>query len=372
MATPSGTILTLTTPASLSDPNGGTCNLSGSQENSLFLIFNQLATDCNSILLSRLGQQVVNAKWSAIAQEIATLVAIANTPGQSADQRSLIYGRIMLMITAQYLPAVSEFLGEQISEQAAIQNMSSDISAFIIEAENGFNTLGSEPDCVCTETCDDSTTSGGCTNSCSTTTDCLSNYNFYSGVMSLIAGIDSVNAPDSGPDYSFNFTATVQIGNTVIANSSEINIIAFLTDTTIWGSSTPLSSSEASQINTALLNIATTMNPSTETDNIPANAWSEMNLSGMASAICSWTQPYGSADSSGEITTNNAPLVYTEPATIQADLNTAAQTVEGVATSTQTIENFQVQEIDQYYGITNSIQMSQEQQCSAMVKQQTA
>ena len=369
-------LLTSTVPLSLSNPNGGTCPDSiSTSENALLQIFDQLITDSNSIIVSRYQMQADSDMWNFLSEEIAFLVRSANSRGTSADQRSLIYGQIMLIITSQYLPAVSNFLGDQIGEQAGIQNMSSDISAFIIEAETGFNTLSSSPDCSCPTTC---TTANDCPG-CTETTDCLSDYNFFSGVMTLIAGTNgSTIAPDQGPGYSFTFTATLQTSNGT-KESQEQNVLGFLTDTTIWGNNnTPLSSSEASQISTALLGIATIFNPTvsspTTDGNVAINAWSLMNLTNIASSICSWTQPYGSNGSAGvddPIATGNAPLVWTQPATVQADLNTAAQTIEGVATSTQTIENFQVQEIDQFYGITNSIQMSQEQQCASMVKQQT-
>jgi len=377
-------LLTLTTPSSLSNPYGGSSSCSIS-DNVLLSIFEQLATDCNSILLSRLQAQVDNAIWTAVNQEIIALVAAANS-GVGADQRSLIYGQIMLIITSQYLPAVSNFLGDQIAEQASIQNMASDISAFVIQAQSAFNTLGSSPDCTgtetstttscvgncCTNDCTSTTSTSGTCNCTSTSLDCTSNYEFFSGIMTMIAGINNTVAPESGPNYSFGFTATVVSPTTGTISSSELNILGFLTDTSIWGTSgTPISSSQYSQISTALIGIATIFNPSTTTANVDPDTWSNGDLSGIASATCSWTQPYGSSSASGTITTGNAPLVYTEPATIQSDLNTAAQTVEGIATSTQTIENFQVQEIDQFYGITNSIQMSQEQQCASMVKQQT-
>jgi hypothetical protein len=367
-------ILTTTVPESISNPNADTCNVSAA-DNTLLNIFNQLITDSNSILGSRFQQQVNSNQWNFLSQEIGSLVADANRPRINAEERSLIYGQIMLIITAQYLPTVSNYLGDQIAEQAAIQNMSSDISAFIIQAESGFNTLSSTPDCSCPTTC---STDGDCPG-CTETTDCLNNYNFYSGVMVMLATSGSSVAPDtgttpSGTTFSYSFTASLDQGpNTQPIQSSEQNVLSFLTDPTIWDPSggIPLSSSQSTQINTALLGIATVFNPSVETANVPPDTWSTMDLPTIASAICSWTQPYGSSDQTDFIATGNAPLVWTQPATVQADLNTAAQTIEGVATSTQTIENFQVQEIDQFYGITNSIQMSQEQQGAAMVKQQT-
>ncbi len=364
-------LLTATVPLSLQDPNGGTCAVSASN-NALLEVFNQLLTDSNSIIVSRYQMQADSDMWNFLSEEIAFLVRSANSRGTSTDQRSLIYGQIMLIITSQYLPAVSNYLGDQIGEQAAIQNMSSDISAFIIEAETAFNTLSSSPDCSCPTTCSTDDCPG-----CTTTADCVSDYNFFSGVMTLVAGTNgSTIAPDTGPGYSFTFTATLQTSDGT-KTSQEQNVLGFLTDTTIWGNNnTPLSTSQSSQISTALLGIATIFNPtttSTTNGNVALNAWSEMNLTNIASSICSWTQPYGSGTNEADdpITTGNAPLVWTQPASVQADLNTAAQTIEGVATSTQTIENFQVQEIDQFYGITNSIQMSQEQQCASMVKQQT-
>ncbi len=382
--TPSPPLLTVTTPLSILNPNAGNCPVSSS-DNTLLQVFEQLVTDSNSILVSRYQMAVDSNVWDYLSAEIGFLVQQANVPGINVDQRSLIYGQIMLIITSQYLPAVSDYLGDQISEQAAIQNMSSDIAAFIIESETGFNALSSSPDCICPTTCAD----GTCPD-CTEETDCINDYNFYSGVMGLVAGTNgSTTAPSTGTTYtgttySYSFTAILSTGTGTPITSSENNILAFLTDPSIWGTdNTPLSSSESSQISTALLGIVSVFSPTTSTPvaNVPEFTWSQMNLPAMASAICSWTQPYGSGtdDPSANpptgadepITTGNAPLVWTQPATVQADLNTAAQTIEGVATSTQTIENFQVQEIDQFYGITNSIQMSQEQQCASMVKQQT-
>lgn len=362
-------ILTSTTPLSLqtATANGGTCNITDA-ENTLLTIFDQLITDSNSILQSRYQMQVDNAFWTFYNQEIGALVNLANVRGENPTERSLIYGQIMLIITSQYLPAVSTFIGDQIAEQAAIQNMSSDISAFIIQAETGFNTLSSVPDCNCTEDC----TTDSCTNSCTVNQDCTNNYNFYSGIMALISENASYATPSSS-SVSYSFSVSIA-GNP--NPFPELNILDFLTDVDLWSGNVPLSTSQSSQISTALLGIAYIFNPAAETDTVEPNTWTSMNLSGIASSICTWTQPYGSTsggnDPTGAIATGNAPLVYTEPATIQSDLNTAAQTVEGIATSTQTIENFQVQEIDQFYGITNSIQMSQEQQCASMVKQQTA
>ncbi|MES2199435.1 MAG: hypothetical protein V4489_04635 [Chlamydiota bacterium] len=371
-------LLIVNAPASLSSPSGGGCSVG---DNTLLQIFDQLVADSNAILISRYQMQADSAIWNFLSEEIGLLVKAAGFGLAGPEQRSLIYGQIMLIITSQYLPAVSTFLGDQIGEQAAIQNMSSDISAFIIQAETGFNALSSTPDCSCPTTC---TTDGDCPG-CTTTCDGTNNYNFYSGVMALVAGTNgSVIAPDTGPGFSFSFTVTLLSQGVV--NHTEQNVLGFLTDDTIWGSgNAPLSSSQSSQISTALLGIATVFNPTvsdpTTDGNVEVNAWSTMNLTNIASAICSWTQPYGSGTENTTatpptgpdepITTGNAPLVWTQPATVQADLNTAAQTIEGVATSTQTIENFQVQEIDQFYGITNSIQMSQEQQCASMVKQQT-
>jgi hypothetical protein len=273
----------------------------------------------------------------------------------------------MLIITAQYLPAVSNFLGDQIAEQAAIQNMASDISAFVIEAESGFNALSSSPDCTCTDTCTTSTTDT-CTNECTHIDDCTNNYNFYSGIMSLVY-LDTANTTPTNSSVNFSFTVS-----TPYAPSSgfiESNILDMLIDPDLWQNNTPLSTSQASQISTALTNIANIFNPTTETANVPVGTWTSMNLTNMNNAICEWNAPYGSSTLGSTIYSGNAPLVWTQPATVQSNLNTAAQTVEGVATSTQTTENFQVQEIDQFYGITNSIQMSQEQQCASMVKQQT-
>ncbi|MBS0626735.1 MAG: hypothetical protein JSS09_00810, partial [Verrucomicrobia bacterium] len=324
------------------------------------------------ILLSRYQMQADNTVWSFLNQEIGALVELANTRGLNANARSLIYGQIMLIITAQYLPAVSNFLGDQIAEQAAIQNMASDISAFIIEAESGFNALSSSPDCTCTEDCNSTSTTDTCTNNCttSTTPDCVNEYNFYSGIMSMVYSDNGNTTPEQYAS-TINFSFNVLTPYAPAGGFFETNILTMLTDTDLWQNNVPLSSSQASQISTALLGIAGIFNPTTTTANVNPYTWVNMNLDDMSDAICSWNAPYGSTTLGNEIYSGNAPLVWTQPATVQANLNTAAQTVEGVATSTQTTENFQVQEIDQFYGITNSIQMSQEQQCASMVKQQT-
>lgn len=386
----SPTILTLSTPGSLQPAslNCQNCNADGTcsstpccdlspcssctGENPLLSIFQQLTTDCNSILLSRLQSQLDSTKWDALSRQIGELVALADLLKRDPNAQSLIYGQIMLIITSEYLPTVSSFIGDQIAEQAAIQNMASDISAFIIEAETAFNNLSSNPDCNSTENC----SSSECTNTYTTTTDCTSQYELFSGIMTLIAGdngtLDS-NPTTAIQSYSYSFTATIVGPNsTTVTSSSESNVIGFLSDSTFWQNigGSPLSSSQASQISTALTGITSIFN--TAGANITAaDAWNNMELDMISGAICSWTQPYGSSDAASPIQTGNAPLVYTQPATIQSNLNTAAQTVEGIATSTQTVENFQVQEIDQFYGITNSIQQSQEQQCASMVKQQT-
>lgn len=413
----SPTVLTLSTPASLQPASlncsctnssgdcttcssGASCDLAPAsdactccgqsgckccQDNTLVQIFEQLATDCNSILISRLQSQYDSNKWNALSRQIGDLVAAADLLKRDPNAQSLIYGRIMLIITSEYLPTVSSYIGDQIAEQASIQNMASDISAFIIEAETAFNNLSSNPDCNSLESC----TSSECTNTYTSTPDCTSQFELFSGIMTLIAG--DTGTYDTSTDfqtetgtvpvqsYSFSFVATLSVGatssssnNSFSTSSSQANVIGFLSDTTFWQNigGTPLSSSQASQISTALTGITSIFN--TKGANITeTNAWNSMDLDMISGAICSWTQPYGSSEASDPITTGNAPLVYTQPSTIQSDLNTAAQTVEGIATSTQTVENFQVQEIDQFYGITNSIQQSQEQQCASMVKQQT-
>jgi len=398
----SPTILTLSTPQSLQPAslNCQNCNSDGScsttpccdlaatgcdccgqagctccVQNPLVSIFEQLTTDCNSILLSRLQSQLDSTKWDALSRQIGELVALADILKRDPNAQSLIYGQIMLIITSEYLPAVSNFIGDQIAEQAAIQNMASDISAFIIEAETAFNNLSSNPDCNSVESCSTSQ----CTNTYTTTTDCTSQFELFSGIMTLIAGYNGTF--DSSPttavqSYSYSFTATVvgPGGNSLTPTSyqSQSNVIGFLSDTNFWQNigGAPLSSSQASQISTALTGITSIFN--TVGANITAaDAWNNMELDMISGAICSWTQPYGSSNAGEPIETGNAPLIYTEPGTIQSNLNTAAQTVEGIATSTQTVENFQVQEIDQFYGITNSIQQSQQQQCASMVKQQT-
>lgn len=386
----SPTILTLSTPGSLQPASlncqncdsDGTCSTtpccdlspcsSCTAENPLLSIFQQLTTDCNSILLSRLQSRLDSTKWDALSRQIGDLVALADLLKRDPNAQSLIYGQIMLIITSEYLPAVSNFIGDQIAEQAAIQNMASDVSAFIIEAETAFNNLSSNPDCNSTESC----SSSACTNTYTTTTDCTSQYELFSGLMTLIAGDNGTfdsNPTTAVQSYSYSFTATIVGPNgTTVTSSSESNVIGFLSDSTFWQNigGSPLSSSQASQISTALTGITSIFN--TAGANITeASAWNNMELDMISGAICSWTQPYGSSNASDAISTGNAPLVYTQPGTIQSNLNTAAQTVEGIATSTQTVENFQVQEIDQFYGITNSIQQSQQQQCASMVKQQT-
>jgi hypothetical protein len=370
------------------------CGSSTNGSNPEFANFTALIRDANSLTSSRRQMNADSARWDVIARTIGLLVRDANAANLSGnqEQRSKIYGQIMLIITAEYLPVVSDFLGDQIAEQAAIQNIASDVSAFIIDAQTGFNNLSACPD----------------------STQCDDNLRLYSGVMALIAGSSS-----SIPENDYSFTVTI---NGVASTQS--NIINFLTDVGIWGSTstTPLTSSEASQIISGLGTIPTLFNtfqPLNGTGTDP-NSWNLEDYDTIDNDILMWTQPYpinggkscggdcatcNSSNTTGGTTggctgcdcdpttsddcscdcdntdctncntcycSNNAPLVYTQPNSLQEGINQASQAVETVATSTQTVENFQIQEIDQFYGITNSIQQSQEQQCAAMVKQQTA
>ena len=346
-------------------------------------IFTQLAADANAALTAGEFLSLDSSHWNFLSKEIGILVELSHTPGKSSDEVSLIYGQIMLIITCQYLPTISNYLGDQIAQQAATEDIASDVSAFILDAENGFNALA-------------------------TTGTTASEQSLVNGTMSLIGNSASTIA---GTSYQFkvNYTLTTTVtdlstGTASISQSSqsttEASVLAFLTDPTIWlkttttsGSSpvqsgaTPLSSSGASQISTAMIDIPTLFNATQLT--VPygttgvadaaapattpyTNAWLNSPANGLAplgQITYTWTQVYGS---SSNIPTNfgssNAPLVYTMPNTIQADLNQASQAVQTVSTTQQTIQNFTVQEIDQYYGITNSIQASQESQCAAIVK----
>lgn len=363
--------------------------------------FVNLIEDANTLSASRREMALDSAKWTAISNEIGRLVQLAVNLGQnnnhSADARSRIYGQIMLIITAEYLPTISNYLGDQILEQAALENIASDVSAFIIDAQTGFNNLAACPD----------------------ETQCTDNFKLYSGVMALVSGNSSLNNTITGITYTFNLTVVDQSSG-LQTNVAETNILNFLTDTNIWGSSTPLTTTETSQISSGLTSIGGIFNSGEDTTTF--NSWNDQDFVEIDTAINNWTVPYpadngtgcvdctGCTNCSGSCSSgcynnsscnsgagcdstsgtccsatcntnsgdtscfcsNNAPLVYTDPNTIQEGFNQASQAVETVATSTQTIENFQIQEIDQFYGITNSIQQSQEQQCAAMVKQQTA
>ena len=344
-------------------------------------IYTQLAADANAELSATEFLSFDTSRWNAISAEIGALVALAQGPGKNADQVSLIYGQIMLIITCEYLPTISDYLGDQIAQQAATENIASDVSGFILDAENGFNSLA-------------------------TTYSTSSAESLLNGTMALIG--NSVGGM-TGTTYSFSVEyevlTTITSSDLTVAptytstsfTKTEASILDFLTDNTIWlktstttGSSTttsgvtPLSTSGASQISTAMADIPTIFNatqqtvtygvtgsagsaaPSTSTY---TNAWTDSALEALGDITYTWTQVYGS---SSLIPTNfgqsNSPLVYTMPNSIQGDLNQASQAVQTVSTTQQTIQNFTVQEIDQYYGITNSIQQSQEAQCAAIVK----
>ena len=111
-------------------------------------LYDQLETDANSVLISRYYATIDQALWNDLSNEIATLVNDANAGDISAEAKSLIYGRIMIIITAQYLPTVADFLGDSIAEQAATENIASDISAFLLDAQNGFNSLSTDSEGV--------------------------------------------------------------------------------------------------------------------------------------------------------------------------------------------------------------------------------
>lgn len=361
-------------------------------------IFTQLAEDSNAELSAGEFLSLDSSHWDFISLEIGRLVDKSLLPGKSSDEVSLIYGEIMLIITCQYLPTISNYLGDQIAQQAATEDIASDVSAFILDAENGFNALA-------------------------TTNSSDSENSLFNATMSLIgSSVGGVSSLSYSFDVKYTLTTTVvdfEAGTTSVSqnknlSTTEASVLAFLTDPTIWlkqtstnGSAfvssgvTPLSTSGASQISTAMADIPTNFNASqvvvpygqTSTSastpqnanlsgpNLAAtaplvNTWTNANLTDLAEITYTWTQAYGASTVSSTYPSgiplnygsSNSPLVYTAPNSIQADLNQASQAVQTVSTTQQTIQNFTVQEIDQYYGITNSIQQSQESQCAAIVK----
>ncbi|MBM3197951.1 MAG: hypothetical protein FJZ58_01690 [Chlamydiae bacterium] len=351
-------------------------------------LYNQLETDTNNALLSRYLASLDQERWNLLSNEIATLVDDANIGGVSAGTKSLIYGRIMIIITAQYLPVVSDFLGDQIAEQAATENIASDISAFLLDAQNGFNSLCTDAQTLYTAT----TIEPG--------SDAYTNAAFlFDGVMGLVGNDAATQGEVGTPDpitYDFSFVVNYLVfdatAEELIPDSkNEQSVLSFLTDTNIWGDITPISSTVSGQISSAMdsviaaFNAGTTQAKQAGTDQpvvqAETNAWVNANFTGLNYEAYWWQTPYGatsyqpiasSADSNvGEQpTSGDAPLVYTQSNTVQENINQAAESVQTIATSTQTVENFQIQEIDQFYGIINSIQQSQEQQCAAIVKKQ--
>ena len=327
--------------------------------------FNQLFEDCNANMTAMNLQLLDEQRWDVLAQEIATLVAIAGEQERTAMEKSLIYGRLMIIVTAQYLPVVSEYLGDQIAQQAAIQDIASDISSFLADAQNGFNSLASS----------------------GSTSDTDSQIGLFGGATAVTG---AVSGADNTAEYDFSFTVTfLKYDETSETYSEETqfesSVLNLLTDTYVWGNTTPLSSDGSSQISTAFIDIYSIFNSGE--DQTTLNSWFNRDLTALADATYTWTQVYGSSSGNpceGDVPTadetsstcdvgpENAPLVYTEPNSIQSDMNQATQTVQTVATSTQTIQNFQVQEINQYYGIINSIQQSQQSQNSSIVKKQVS
>ena len=346
-------------------------------------IFAQLETDANAELSATQFLSLDSDHWDFISAEIGRLVAEAQLGNKSSDEVSLIYGQIMLIITCQYLPTISNYLGDQIAQQAATEDLASDVSAFVLDVENGFNTLA-------------------------TTNSTDAQNSLFEGTMSLI-GNTTGSVPSTTADFSFNvsynlITTTTDLGtgtstiSQTTQSTTETSVLAFLTDPTIWFKTTsidggpattsgvtPLSSSGATQISTAMADLPTIFNasqiivpygttgtagaPAPSNTNTVTSSWTDMSLGDLAEMTYTWTQVYGSSSLiPTNFGTSNAPLVYTMPNTIQADLNQASQAVQTVSTTQQTIQNFTVQEIDQYYGITNSIQQSQEAQCAAIVK----
>ncbi len=326
-------------------------------------LYAQLQEDANVQLNSTNLQVVDSFKWDFISNEIGLLVDAANQGDISAEEKSQIYGRIMIIITAQYLPIVSDFLGDQIAEQASIQDLSSDVSDFLAQGQNAFNALSSASwSNTNGVTCE--------TTGCATTATETEKQDLFSGVMSLTGYTTGAN-DSSRYNYSFIVNRTITnpfTGESITENIVEPSVLAFLTDTRIWGDITPLGTEGKDQINSAMQDIIDIYN-SGESKTV-SSSWLNEELDNIASATLVWTQPYGASSLDATYGSTNAPLVYTDPNSIQSAFNQGTQAVQTVATSAQTIENFQIQEIDQYYGITNSIQSSQQQQCSSMVKKQ--
>ncbi len=347
MSSPSsGEFLTFTFPENSSIPD--------------FSLYTQLQEDANSEIISRSLQTVDSFKWDFISNEIGLLVDAANQGDISADTKSQIYGRIMIIITAQYLPIVSDFLGDQIAQQSSIQDLASDVSDFLAQGQDAFNAISSaswvDSDCDA--------------QGCATTATETEQIDFFSGVMSLTGYTTGAN-DSSKYNYSFtvNFTGLNDTGTDFERRSiKEPSVLAFLTDPRIWGDVTPLSTDGSTQISTAMQDIIDIYNSGE--DETVLNSWLNEDLEDIATASLIWTQPYGASSFDTTYGPTNAPLVYTDPNSIQTAFNQGTQAVQTVATSTQTIQNFQIQEVDQYYGITNSIQSSQQQQCSSMVKKQ--
>jgi hypothetical protein len=318
--------------------------------------YDQLQEDSNTYMNSINLQLLDGLKWDLLSEEIATLVSIANEQERTIDQKSLIYGKIMIIITAQYLPVVSDYLGDQIAQQAATEDIASDLSSFLADAQNGFNSLADS----------------------GSSTDTESQNDFFGGTTAIVGAVSGATNT-SLYDYSFTVLLNVYNSDTGQFESttvSESSILSFLTDTNVWGDVTPLGDDGSSQISTALTDIISIFN--TPVDQVVSDSWLNKQLTDIANTTYTWTQVYGSSSdqpcegdvgsSTCDVGPQNAPLVYTEPNSIQSDLNQATQSVQTVATSTQTVQNFQVQEINQYYGIINSIQQSQQSQNSSIVK----
>lgn len=336
--------------------------------------FQQLEADANAEIVARYLAKYDNTQWDSINAAIGAMVAVADDPTLNGGDKSAIYDQIMIIITSKYLPTVSNFLGDQIYEQAAIQNLSSDISAFLADGQNGYNTLAgssfdttsSDPASTCIQY---DSKANKVYSTCDSTASETSREQFFQGVSILVYGGEGV----SGSSYDFSFTVNyTQYDSTtqslVTHSYQEENVLAFLTDTRIWGDTTPLSADGSSQINDSLLSTISIFNSGTA--GTVENSWEDQDLEALATAPLIWSYPYGASSFTTTYGAENAPLVYTEPNSVQSNFNQATQAVQTVATSTQTIQNFQIQEIDQFYGITNSIQSSQQQQCSSMVKKQ--
>jgi len=372
-------------------------------------LYDQLETDANSVLISRYYATIDQALWNDLSNEIATLVNDANAGDISAEAKSLIYGRIMIIITAQYLPTVADFLGDSIAEQAATENIASDISAFLLDAQNGFNSLSTDSEGVSVNgsptvpaSVDDLVDDG---NDAETLFDSVmglaGNSVATSGQVPSSASSSSTPVCTSAPAYNYSFEVTYYTYNPadqtfVQQQASEDSVLGFLVDTNVWGNTTPISSSVQSQILSAMQLVVSAFNGGIQQGTIASsgdspttvgeNAWLCANLVYLNYEAYWWQVPYGATTLepietttttnaiTGETTitaeSGNAPLVYTQPGTVQENINQAAEAVQTVATATQTVENFQIQEIDQFYGIINSIQQSQEQQCAAIVKKQ--